>query len=269
MTFADEEDGWKNFPGTGVLTRFVASDIKPSADDTEGCLLFTRRLACVFYRFRQCGFEHLGLCEPLADVDRCPDYGRPNTGNPEDDLAVLTLWRFCLVCFLDVVPLHCRVACAGCGGIRPTFLLKSYGKECPNAGDLGNHNYRQFIRLLIRKYEELEAAGKITVKPIFMQSGFDQLKQTTSRANAGNVVEAALAAADAALCLQQSQDDGRSSWRRQFVDIVGCGHGRGDEVTEYIDKRAVWVSQYGCECDTCVRVAKKNPNITGPPYLSC
>ena len=101
-----------------------------------------------------------------------------------------------------------------------------------------------------------------------MQSGFDQLKQTSNKANAGNVVEAALAAADAALCLQECQDEGGTSWRRRFVDIVGCGHGRGDEVTKYIDKRAVWVSQYGCECETCVRGAQRNPNITGPPYLS-
>ena len=256
-----------NFPGTGVSPRFYPTDKKPDADDTDACLTFTRRLACVFFRFRQCGFEHLGLCEPLAGVDRCPDYGPPNTGDPEDDIAVLTLWRFCLVCCLDFVPVPCRNACAGCGGVRPTLFQKSYGRECPNAGDLGNHNYRQFIFLLIRKYEELERAGKIKVVPIYVVHGYPQLKSTTGTANAGNVVEAALAAADAALCLQKCQDGGGTSWRRTFVDIVGCGRGRGDVVTEYIDKRAVWVSHYGCDCAECRKGAHQDPNDLGPPFL--
>ena len=102
----------------------------PGGSEVEECLSFTRRLACIFYRFRQKGFEHLGKCSALAHVEMFPTFDEPNLGNDEDKLAVLTPWRFCLVCYEQSVPTKCYNSCSGCGGIRASFLQRSYGNGC-------------------------------------------------------------------------------------------------------------------------------------------
>ena len=85
----------------------------------------------------------------------------------------------------------------------------------------------------------------------------------------GNVVEATLAASDAALCLEECQQDKRppSDWRRRFTEIVGGGHAEDDLVAQYIGYRAYWVQTNGCDCAVCNAYDGMGPVTRGPPYL--
>ena len=82
-------------------------------------------------------------------------------------------------------------------------------------------------------------------------------------------MEATLAASDAAMCLEECQEEQRptSDWRRRFREIVGGGHAQDDLVAQYINLRAQWVAIHGCDCEKCQVHLQVGQAQRGPPYM--
>ena len=236
----------------------------------EGKLEASRQLAGFFALHDMDGFGHLKDCSAVRNAGRIDVGPGPDTGSDEDNIAMKTLYRFALVANYALVPRMIMVAASGCGGVNVQYGQGSFGKDCPNAGDLGNHNYAYFVRRLLKKYNELQDQhkrdhGTDMPIPYYARGGLYDLAQVKRDDKMGNFVEACLAAADAALCYQQFQDKQLPSWKRRWIEIQGGGHARGDVVTEYINKRADYVVKFGCECYECAQAGTLlSPG--GPPY---
>ena len=258
------------FPGAGVNVLFGQREQPRERNTNEGKLEASRQIACFLALHDQDGFGHLKDCAAVRRAGMINVGPGPDTGSAEDDIAMKTLYRFALLANFNLVP-RMMVQCAsGCGGVKVQYGQGSFGPTCPNAGDLGNHNYKYFVKRLLEKYEALQtehrrAHGSDMPIPNYARMGLAQLHSTQSPEKLGDVVEACLAAADAALCLQEFQANRLPSWKRRFVEIQGGGHAHGDVVTDYIQRRADYVVRFGCECQDCARAGRLlSPG--GPPY---
>ena len=142
----------------------------------------------------------------------------------------------CLVAYLERsptrVPKQWLSLAAQAGGIAP---LPDHGLPAypgwPACADPGNKAYSMLCRELlgIVPHQDL---------PAFCGDGLARLQQYNDQ-RLGDVVEAALAAADCANAAEQHVADpaGHPAWVRAYEDVVGGGRGHGDIVTAWIQDR--------------------------------
>ena len=101
----------------------------------------------------------------------------------------------------------------------------------PACADVGNHQYSTLCRELLQIVQRVDL-------PEWAKKGYDTMEKLPAEAH-GDVVEAALAAADSAKAAEQHVADpaGHPAWVREHRDVVGGGHGQGDIVTDWIQDR--------------------------------
>jgi hypothetical protein len=97
--------------------------------------------------------------------------------------------------------------------------------------DPGNVAYSMLCR-------ELLGIVSLQDLPAWCEHGWAMLCHM-NKVNLGDVVEAALAAADCASAAEQHVADpaGHPAWVREYSDVVGGGCGEGDIVTAWIQDR--------------------------------
>ena len=142
----------------------------------------------------------------------------------------------CLVTYLERSPTRVSSAwtaiASRAGGIAP---LPDYGLHAfPGwhaCADPGNKAYSMLCDELLGIEEQPDW-------PAWCGDGYDLLLQM-GKERRGDVVEAALAAADCASAAEQHVADpaGHPAWVRAFHDVVGGGRGQGDMVTDWIQNR--------------------------------
>ena len=142
----------------------------------------------------------------------------------------------CLVAYFERsptrVPKVWRRAAAYAGGIAP---LPDNGLHAwpgrPALADPGNVAYSMLCR-------ELLGIVPLQDLPAWCEHGWARLCHMNN-VSLGDVVEAALAAADCASAAEQRVADpaGHPAWVRAFHDVVGGGRGQGDMVTDWIQNR--------------------------------
>ena len=122
-----------------------------------------------------------------------------------------------------------RGAASKCGGVEPIphLGLTPYpGWEY--CADAGNVTYSALCDILFNMYPR-------PWLPAWCGGGYDRL-HGMSIVHRGDVVEAALAAADCALAAEQHVRDHtrHPDWARDYRDVVGGGRTEDDAVTEWI-----------------------------------
>ena len=123
-------------------------------------------------------------------------------------------------------------AAANVGAVAPLPAngLHAWGGFAAFA-DVGNHKYSMLCRGLLDIVQE----GDL---PDWCGNGYDVLHHMVAEGH-GDVVEAALAAADCANAAEQHVADpaGHPAWVRGYGDVVGGARGQGDIVTAWIQDR--------------------------------
>ena len=142
----------------------------------------------------------------------------------------------CLVAYFErsptSVPPQMMKAASHAGAVAP---LPAYGLHAlpggPAFAEVGNHKYSMLCRELLDSVRE----GHL---PDWIGEGYYILDHMSAEGH-GDVVEAALAAADCANAAEQHVADpaGHPAWVREYRDVVGGGCGQGDRVTAWIQER--------------------------------
>ena len=123
-----------------------------------------------------------------------------------------------------------RTLASKCGGVQPLPHLGL--TECPgwhSCADPGNVTYSALCDVLFNIYPRPQL-------PHWCGGGYDRLLGM-GESNRGDVVEAALAAADCALVAEQHvrNPTQHPDWVRDYSDVVGGGRTEDDAVTEWIE----------------------------------
>jgi len=132
-----------------------------------------------------------------------------------------TLHRLCLLADETVVPPVLRKLASHCGGIPPSARFPAF-VDTPQVADPSNKVYAAWVRRLL-SYTQPEAEDAWRVQKI---SAFNEGHQ-------GDLVEASLAAAEAAAARAQGRE-------RSWAGLVGGGHAADDRVTPFIVAALQW-----------------------------
>ena len=212
--------------GGGVFHATEPFD-KHDWDTTESAnriaLWAAQRLAVLFGETGQRGFEVFS---------RCGGRGAQHAPFRPADIESEVLARLCLVANTNRVPVRWREAAAFAGGIAPRPDLGFYATPgWERCAVPGNENCEALVARLLDRTERPPL-------PAWCESGEQLLFQMKAK-NRGDVVECALAAADCALAAEQhlATPGIYPNWARNFRDVEGGGHGKGDEVTEWIQQQ--------------------------------
>ena len=261
-----------DFPGETPPFRqtFEEGEVTPN-DSYEAQLEAARRLAVRYASVGEGGFQQ------IARIMNLPlhDSFLAESGYTVDDQAMWeTMYRLFLTANNYVVPKTACKAASHCGGLYPC-------KDLPpmiggaSVADPGNHAYACLCQHLKDVYEETQRNDRDFQLPCQeLEIGKDRFFTTTKEEALGDFVEAALGAADAALCVQEYVAGTLPHWKRSWSQIVGAGCGWGDRVTPWIDKwMRVWRLNGGCGCEACKIVygggsilnASAMPRVIRPP----
>ena len=112
------------------------------------------------------------------------------------------------------IPAAVRKQASHCGGVTPSDWVKAF-PDTPHCADPGNEAYEAHVDQLLRTcHEEVRHADDETIQRIVDL-------QKLNREHKGDVVEAALAAANYAYCVQESKP-------MEWATLEGGAHAEGD-----------------------------------------
>jgi hypothetical protein len=162
----------------------------------------SEQVAFALARHGEKGFQH------LPETVR-----RRNQG----DLSVgcRALFRLALIADHNKIPPAIRKQASHCGGVKPHDWVSAF-PDTPHCADPGNEAYEAYVDQLLRTCEQelMKHADDETVTQIV-------LLQNLNREHKGDVVEAALAAANYAYCVQESK-------AMEWATLEGGAHAEGD-----------------------------------------
>ena len=120
-----------------------------------------------------------------------------------------------------------RKLASHCGGVPPTAQLKAFN-DTPWVADPGNGLYASIVQRLL-DHVNLEATSPEDIARI-------DLVRKLNVEHKADLIEAALAAANAAHCIETSQ---RFAW----TTMVGGACGTDDDITRWLVKCVHWESK--------------------------
>ena len=146
----------------------------------------SEQVALALARLGEQGFQH------LHEADQ-----RSNQSNWS--VGCRALFRLALIADHNKIPTTIRKQASHCGGVKPHDWVKAF-PDTPHCADPGNEAYEAHVDQLLRtcREEVLRHAEDETIQRIVDL-------QTLNREHKGDVVEAALAAANHAYCVQESK----------------------------------------------------------------
>ena len=125
------------------------------------------------------------------------------------------LFRLALIADHSEIPATTRKQASHCGGVKPHDWVRAF-PDTPDCADPGNEAYEELVnKLLVScRQDVLPNADDETMQRI---ANLQQL----NREHKGDVVEAALAAANYAYCVQESKP-------MEWATLEGGAHAEGD-----------------------------------------
>ena len=162
----------------------------------------SEQVALALARNGEKGFQHLH-----GYVQRC------NQSNLS--VGCRALVRLALIADHNKIPPAIRKQASHCGGVKPHDWVPAF-PDTPHCADPGNEAYEAYVDQLLRTCEQelMQHADDETVTQIV-------LLQNLNREHKGDVVEAALAAANYAYCAQESKP-------MEWATLEGGAHAEGD-----------------------------------------
>ena len=124
-----------------------------------------------------------------------------------------------------LVPTTRRKKASHCGGVPPDGKLLKAFKDTPFVADPGNRIYSSIVRKLLATVNKERCTSTQQLRMYNIVRWND--------AHLGDLIEAALAAADAAAAFE-------AGTVRSWAELQGGAHGQGDEVTQWLVKAVVW-----------------------------
>jgi len=245
------------FPGHRPAS-FEYNEIVPRTTHDEQCLA-ARRLAVVFANAGEGGFQHIAS---VVGMDIKDTIFMSSRRQVDDEAMWETIYRLFLVANTAFVPKEACKAASQCGGIYPYQTIKPGAALLLNPG---NHAYDCLCKHLKNVYAETVANEQDFTLPRVLVAGKDRFMDTSQPASLGDFVEAALGAADAALCVLEYMRGENHHWKRSYSEIMGAGCGEGDRVTPWIDEWLLaWRLNGGCGCPPCITAygSGSRPNAT-------
>ena len=140
------------------------------------------------------------------------------------DIFAQVLHRLALFGDTTIVPKKLRNLASHCGGVPPTAHLAPF-KDTPWVADPGNGVYGKIVRKLMRIQNAEAAAGVERAHVSNISPCNDE--------SLGDLVEASLAAANAASCIQKAVP-------HTWPTLIGGAHAHGDLVTRWLVDTVHW-----------------------------
>ena len=142
--------------------------------------------------------------------------GPPVMEFPGRTLYFKSIYRLALIADNEVVPKEVRKQASHCGGVEPRLPLLEAFQDTPKLADPGNRAYSVLVdRLIYETRNEVDTYADIAT-PVRIQA-----LQLFNMEHKGDVVEAALAAADYAYKTQKGVP-------MMWEDLQGGAHADGD-----------------------------------------
>ena len=146
----------------------------------------------------------------------CVIDGPPVMEFPGRTLYFKSIYRLALIADNEVVPKEVRKQASHCGGVEPRLPLLEAFQDTPKLADPGNRAYSVLVDMLLdRTRDEVAFCADVQTQVRI------QFLQTFNMEHKGDVVEAALAAAD---CAYKKQEGVPMMWE----ELEGGAHADGD-----------------------------------------
>ena len=146
----------------------------------------------------------------------CVIDGPPVMEFPGRTLYFKSIYRLALIADNEVVPKEVRKQASHCGGVEPRLPLLEAFQDTPKLADPGNRAYSVLVDMLLdRTRDEVAFCADVQTQVRI------QVLQTFNMEHKGDVVEAALAAADYAYKRQEGVP-------MMWEDLQGGAHADGD-----------------------------------------
>ena len=211
-----------------ILERNEATPNRTNEDKLEAA----RRLAVLLSNHGESGFDLVRQVRTdlVAPAQVSKDHIPHGVG---DRAAWETMYRLFLIADTDIVSNAARKAASGTGGVEVKLDIKPF-PGCPNSGDGGNARYK---KLCLHVLALLDAYTNDNANPLpsWLKNGANNYRAITNQANCGDLVEAALGAAEQMLALQEYREGKSKHWKRVWSQMWGAGCANGDIVTKWIN----------------------------------
>ena len=225
------------FPGSTLLA-FCESESFDCTSDHK-CLETARRVACYLAMYNLPGFrvvlsyleEHrapgLRFCRIQHDYQAC---------DPDPRLLNRVRDAFTIIADTGIIPAVARKAASRFGGVRPGKDgegPRNHNDDWSEWADPGDDVYNSLMQ---------EVLGQTNNTPPHhtRQAGFDNLRQLSPE-ECGEVIKAYLAAADAAVKLEEHILQPTMAWHREYKPFPGGVYNETDEVADYINR---WIRRH-------------------------